>query len=253
ELEGGINAQINQHRADNVATENSLLLPDHRLKTEYRYNSLNQLAWQKTPDGGETRFAYDLLGRIIASQNAKQATNNRFSYTTYDELGRIAEAGELALNVAVEIDGISGKLLYSANGARVETATAYPANISDYQYEVTRTRYTEPVSFAAEIFDTVDGSGSHVGNSRNRVTAIYSYDQVTPGTLEHQYNNAIFYNYDIHGNVKELVQHNKMLSRTSADPNSGMKNVLYEYDLISGNVNKVTYQKGKEDQFIHKY
>lgn len=47
--------------------------PVHSKQTKYRYNSLNQLVWQRTPDGGETRFAYDKLGRIIASQNAKQA------------------------------------------------------------------------------------------------------------------------------------------------------------------------------------
>lgn len=32
-----------------------------------------------------------------------------------------------------------------------------------------------------------------------------------------------------------------------------LKRVSYEYDLISGNVHNVTYQKGKKDQFIHTY
>ena len=31
------------------------------------------------------------------------------------------------------------------------------------------------------------------------------------------------------------------------------KRIRYEYDLISGNVNKVSYQPGKPDQFYHKY
>ncbi|PQJ18730.1 hypothetical protein BST94_06845 [Nonlabens xylanidelens] len=57
-----------------INVNNSTISPEHRLTTQYKYNSLNQLVWQSTPDGGETRFAYDKLGRIIASQNAKQAS-----------------------------------------------------------------------------------------------------------------------------------------------------------------------------------
>ncbi|MGK4569015.1 hypothetical protein [Flavobacterium sp. 3HN19-14] len=64
---------VDDYRHDNNdATDNPALLPKHNFKTQYRYNSLNQLVWQYTPDGGETRFAYDPLGRIVASQNAKQ-------------------------------------------------------------------------------------------------------------------------------------------------------------------------------------
>ena len=81
-------------------------LPAHDMRTQYRYNSLNQLVWQKTPDGGETYFAYDKLGRIIASQNAIQtpsynqsigSSNYQFSYTRYDGLGRIIESGQIRL------------------------------------------------------------------------------------------------------------------------------------------------------------
>ena len=39
----------------------------------------------------------------------------------------------------------------------------------------------------------------------------------------------------------------------ATNPNSGIKRMVYEYDLISGNVNSVTYQQGKADQFIHTY
>ena len=50
-LEAGLNNRINAHRDNNIAQENSSLLPKHEFLTEYRYNSLNQLVWQKTPDG----------------------------------------------------------------------------------------------------------------------------------------------------------------------------------------------------------
>ncbi|PKP12739.1 MAG: hypothetical protein CVU08_09030 [Bacteroidetes bacterium HGW-Bacteroidetes-3] len=247
------NDKINLYRNANEAVENPALLPDHEFITSYHYNSLNQLVWQSTPDGGETRFAYDDLGRIIASQNAKQLINNTFSYTSYDALGRIVEAGEFVPNVSLAIQETTGKLMNTVTSTKVSTED-YPSIISDEQREVTRTQYTDPVSYVAEIFKTVSIlDNAATSNSRNRVTAIYYYDIVTPSTLTRDYLNAMFYNYDIHGNVSEFVQHNKLLDQALAIPYSGIKSVIYEYDLISGNVNQVTYQKNESDQFIHRY
>ncbi|GAA3591177.1 hypothetical protein GCM10022396_05770 [Flavivirga amylovorans] len=265
ELEaGGINSAINLYRNNNNTTEDTTLLPDHDLITTYRYNSLNQLVWQFTPDGGETRFAYDELGRIIASQNAKQLVNNRFSYTNYDELGRITEAGEFAPKIAVSIEDTTGKLVYVADNTHVETSevvnkvNVYPRNISDIQYEVTTTGYDKLKGVnPVEIFDTVNDVNNTTDNTRNRVAAVYYYDLRdyvnNIGTNLANYNNALFYNYDIHGNVKELVQHNKLMIINPNNFQSGIKRVLYEYDLISGNVNKVSYQNGKPDMFAHRY
>ena len=102
--------------------------------------------------------------------------------------------------------------------------------------------------------------------SRNRVAGVFYYDEFSPdGELDYQ--NAILYNYDIHGNVKEMLTYLATLKDYScdpnviADPNLALKNdcefhikrVIYDYDLISGNVNTVTLQPGKVDQFIHKY
>ncbi|WP_299313038.1 RHS repeat-associated core domain-containing protein [uncultured Aquimarina sp.] len=248
----GIHEAINTYRNSNTAIENETLLPKHELITKYRYNSLNQLIWQNTPDGGTTVFAYDDLGRIIASQNAKQKEQNTFSYTTYDELGRIVEAGELLANTAIYIDDTSGKFLYTNTNDEVDVRLeqGYPVNISNTQKEVTRSVYSQPVANAQEVFNTTT---DHIQNSRNRVTAIYYFDQRPNGTLISQYDHAIFYAYDIHGNVKELAQHNREMSIDQNDPLSQIKRTEYEYDLISGNVHKVIYQKGELDQFIHQY
>src|SRR5690606_33872990 len=74
---------------------NAYVAPAHTMATRYRYNSLNQLVYQVTPDGGESRFAYDKLGRLVLSQNDVQKDNDRYSYTRYDALGRVEEVGEL--------------------------------------------------------------------------------------------------------------------------------------------------------------
>ncbi|MFL0185004.1 polymorphic toxin-type HINT domain-containing protein [Tenacibaculum maritimum] len=221
---------------------------NHTLKTEYQYNSLNQLIWQKTPDGGETRFAYDKLGRIIASQNAKQLAykkaGGKFSYTKYDELGRIIEAGELApINIGqgfkYRIDGY-GKLIEEFRVSRREVDHFNKFKVS--KKEVTKTIYDNSLSLEAPIIQQ---------NLRNRVAGILYYENYDEGASHMDFNNAIYYSYDVHGNVETMAT--KINDPILKDAEQEVKTVHYDYDLISGNVHKVTYQKGKKDQYIHKY
>ena len=76
--------------------------PPHTLTTRYQYNSLNQLIWQKTPDAGESQFWYNDKGQLRLSQNAQQYMDTLFSYTKYDEQGRITEVGELGTEIPLE-------------------------------------------------------------------------------------------------------------------------------------------------------
>ncbi len=225
------------------------VLPDHKLPTQYKYNSLNQLVWQKTPDGGQTRFAYDRLGRIIASQNDKQAIGittpspaKLFSYTKYDELGRIKEAGEIVITNDKTPYSINqdGKLLVGGN----TTVEGFDETIFNIR-EVTSTIYDEPHPQQSGLFDNYS-----FDNTQKRVTGVLYFKNSSPTVNIDNYNNAIFYDYDVHGNVKQLVQHNL---DGNIPASQRAKRVAYDYDLISGNVNKVTFQPNQKDQFIHKY
>jgi hypothetical protein len=63
-------------------------------KTDYTYNFRGWLMETKEPDAGISKFQYRKDGQIRFSQNAQQATTSRFSYTSYDQLGRPVESGE---------------------------------------------------------------------------------------------------------------------------------------------------------------
>jgi len=242
-----LDTAINQDKSQGTSVAP---LPAHTLETSYRYNSLNQLVWQQTPDGGITRFAYDRLGRIIASQNAKQLGNNNFSYTKYDGLGRIIEAGEFTPNISIAIEDITGEISFSSSSSAT-LLSGFPDNITEDKREVTRTEYSEPLEDAQSLFETFTTASKYAVASRNRVTAIYYYDELTDDTSLDSFDHAMYYNYDIHGNVKEVTSYYSNL--VGVDENSHLKRVQYEYDLISGNVHRVTFQKGKKDQFIHRY
>ena len=193
-----------------------------------------------------SRFWYDELGRLILSQNARQfnitsyespttvakgrsATNpgtvRAYSYTLYDVIGRITEVGEILTDKAITTYKNTSQVQYTAHTAFVAGA--------GFKHQVTGTVYDKnaipPENFTPTYL-------------RNRV-AYTSYQQ-TPLKNEVQ---QTHYSYDVHGNVNSLLQ------IIQKDGQQLAKQVDYDYDLVSGKVNNVYYQKGQPDQLIHKY
>ena len=202
----------------------------HRLATTYTYNSLHQLEKQSSPDGGETRFYYNRKGQLRFSQNARQRTASlpAYSYTRYDELGRVTEVGE--------------------------SSTAAPSNGPVSAQQPTMLDYLEDMNFppddeVRQVTRTGYGNRFTIAYGTrpqryltNRVA--YSYYDVdgNPGTLAD--NSYTYYSYDPHGNVEWLCQEQASLGR---------KFVRYEYDLISNKVTQVLYQENEADKFFHRY
>lgn len=206
------------------------LYPKHSLPTNYVYNSLNQVTVQTSPDAGTSRFWYDRVGRLVVSQNAKQAQQSRYSYTLYDAIGRITEVGEK--RGASAITGINTK-----DAAALATWLSSGSN-----YEVTLTRY-DAVDATLVTESTITDQQS---NLRKRVVS--SLTRSVPGN---SYDNATHYSYDISGNVKSLWQEIGTLRNLQGT--KGIKRIDYDYDLASGKVNKVLYQQGKGDQFFQRF
>jgi len=203
------------------------------------------------------RFWYDALGRLVLSQNSKQfgMIPKRFSYSLYDELGRVYESGELQDGSAAQ--AFSALPPTSVNGALLPDVldpTILKAWVeSRPRFEVTRTCYDNvlPGFALADLVQT---------HLRLRVasTAYYEdeYAQATPD--EENYDHATHYSYDIHGNVRTLVQDHPQLGIDAGTPCAGCrdhryKRIDYSYDLISGNVKQVMYQKDQPDEFNHAY
>ena len=197
--------------------------PEHNLKTRYAYNSLNAPIDQETPDAGKSEFFYDKVARIRLSQNAQQADSSFYSYTKYDAQGRITEVGQLEKN-ADGTNPVLNELLEKVD------LLSFPSQTDYILTQITRTFYD----------DEAAGTPTQITpkNLRGRIAAVKVFeDGQNQGA-------ATFYDYDIHGNVAKLVQ-----SLPELEP----KTVEYSYDLLSGNVHRVTYQKGRPDQFMHRY
>ena len=191
--------------------------PGHTLVTQYRYNSLNQLTGQHTPDAGQSRFWYNNKGQLKLSQNAQQAVESKYSYSRYDDQGRITEVGEM---VAADQASILAQL----------DLTQFPVATTYSLTDVTTTHYDNPNPMIQSVFAQ--------SNLRSRVAWVEVTDATRTDTVR------TYYTYDIHGNVRSLLQNVPGLEPKRTD---------YNYDLVSGKVNYVMYQYGHPDQFIHRY
>jgi len=197
--------------------------PQHKLITRYQYTSINQLTWQCTPDAGVSEFVYDKKSQLRVSHNAQQTIDGKYSYTKYDEQGRITEVGEL-----VATDPLATISQY-VDDPRFPT-TGVPGLPTYATADVTNTHYDNPNdAITSKLLQQ---------NLRARVSWVGVANQNSPDK------SVTYYSYDIHGNVKSLLQQ---------IPGLEVKRTDYVYDLISGKVNYVFYQFGKTDQFIHKY
>jgi RHS repeat-associated protein len=205
--------------------------PSHLLVTDYRYNSLNQVTDQRSPDAGTSLFWYDRLGRMVVSRNAQQAAEDKYSYTRYDSLGRITEVGQKPQTTAMtqtisQDQAVLDNWILNAGGVREQ---------------ITFTVYSQPYVFQNNTYLTQS-------NLRNRVS-FTAIKKLATDTLHYS---ASFYTYDIHGNVDTLLQDFAGVPEMAAI-DQRFKKIVYNYDLISGKVNMVSYQPGSYDAFYHRY
>jgi hypothetical protein len=162
---------------------------------------------QEKPD-----FYYDDLQRLRFSQNQRQAALSRYSYTKYDNLGRVTEVGECFVQ--------SGQIMNFLNNPEWPYTNDQNVPVFDPVY----TLYSE---------DETDNFNH--GVSRGRVVSVTRRNDPEDVNSGEPVNITTLYKYDVHGNVNRLKQ--ILLNNLVAD-------IEYDYDLISGNVKTIAYNKG---------
>ena len=229
-------AELQQVKADRF-NGTHIQLTQHSYATRYEYNSLDKPVMQDMPDHQRITSVdysiyswYDKTARPIATQNAKQyySVPPSYSYTLYDALGRIIEVGEAATTNSLAPFADAQGLIDQNTFISWLNGTA--------RTQITKTKYDLPGT------NLIPGFTQE--NLRSRVSLVSLHENISSSPAH-----ATHYSYDIHGNVKTIIQDNPAL----AVYNQRYKRIDYKYDLVSGNVNEVKYQKGQPDAFYHKY
>lgn len=170
--------------------------------------------------------------------------NYRYSYTVYDDLGRISESGQ-----------ITSTITNPSQSNLNPTGTSFPVNMDDdgVMDQVSKTFYDQVILDDAETYYQSLNSSFEFENLQNRVSAsayYTTYDDNSGSPLIGDYDHATHYSYDEHGNVKTLIQDDQLHFNIDE---LRFRRIDYSYDLVSGNVKQVTYQEDEFDQFFHKY
>ena len=245
----------------------------------YQYNSINKLTSQETIDGGKTRFFYDAAGRLIFSQNAKQANEGNYTYNIYDAQNRIVETGQSELGCpyfeqfssslsALGLPDCSYtypdlEMHLPSGGTTVLTWFFSPD--PPFIHNLLYTPYDSVVSFIEShdrtdvvmtMYDTAAFNIAHISgldsqrNLRKRVACVKYFESLSVlDTSFSHYDYASHFSYDIEGNVQTLTQDFPKLSLLK----QRYKRIDYDYDVISGKVNLLSYNRGFSDQFYQKY
>ncbi|WP_347922487.1 RHS repeat-associated core domain-containing protein [Pontimicrobium sp. SW4] len=205
---------------------------NHDMSSTFAYNTLGQLLSTTSPDEGAANFKYRKDGQIRFSQNVLQATNNEFSYTNYDDLGRPIESGVLSSNSFATADPDSAVL--PAGTKKEQHFTIYDSH--DIPAGVTPPSKTLDQALTDMGLTTLEKQQYIAKFLASNVAITYTKSPETTTT---------WYSYDIYGRVKWIVQYINGL---------GTKTIDYEYDFAKGHVTKVIYQKYNANElFIHRY
>jgi hypothetical protein len=213
---------------------------------ENKFNTYNQALTEETIDGGLTTYYYQKTGRLLASQNAKQlATSNAngtyiYSYSLFDEFGRIKEVGE------VESKTPFTQAILDEPFSHVPGPMTFEGwVIQSQRRQIINCYYDFQTNYSPAL-------NKFSGATQNCLRTNVAYTSYTENSTDQYYKHATFYSYDEHGNVSEVVQHNKAIEQKFGTQ-AGIKKINYRYDLVSGNMNVVVYQQGEPDQFMHAY
>jgi RHS repeat-associated protein len=207
--------------------------PQHRMETKYEYNSLYKLT-VTTPDEGKTRYLYDVAGRLRFYQTAEQRTrfpngNFIFNYIHYDDAGRVVGTGEYQ-------DHQNILCCWSfADGCSCIDVKTIENYVNVYSWPFNNLFENTYYSYDSPYLSLVGYNQSYLngrlGSSQNN-------------------NSITYYSYDAHGRVKFVVQRIQGLVLAPGGP---YKTIDYKYDELTGQINEIIYQKGKQEEFHHFY
>jgi len=213
----------------------------YMLTTRYRYDALGNPIKSQSPDAGESSFYYDNQARLTISKNAGQSSNT-YSYTKYDDQGRITEAGIM-------------------NRSDLLTASLPDLHNPGFANTFLTTGFTK-AEYILNFYDAAPAGGYYPAgfftqaNLRKSVAYTTYYGSSGQAVTSTQYNTAVYYDYDMHGNVRTMLQENKDIADTDPgnfDYNFRYHKIEYVYDLLSGNVRSVSLNASRQDKFIHRY
>ncbi|MBK9992546.1 MAG: hypothetical protein IPP01_00800 [Saprospiraceae bacterium] len=223
-------------------------IPNHvaELCTRYAYNSLGNKVSKSSADGGVTKYCYDEVNRPVMSQDAVQSVSGTHSYIIYDRLGRVQESAVLEGGIR------DGNTAFEEGKITNTRLTTQIEDRKSRKVEIVVSYYDKP--FFTEIESKFTNRNRFL---RNRIASTASFGDYNT-FQSNNYTHAFHFNYDISGNVTEIISDFKelnqsgLLDRVSSELHR-FKKFQYAFYPFSGKVKEFAYQIGQADQYYQWY
>lgn len=179
-----------------------------------------------------SEYDYNSLGQPVRARTPDGDT----AFFYYDRVGRLRFSQDQRQRNSgsysyVKFDYL-GRVIQGGKSTDSIASNHFLAHIDEPGFPTGGTERTYMVYSPTSSVDYLDGTPQK--NLRDRVSYVYNDDSV-----------KTYYSYDVHGNVEWCAQEIPGMPRRNY--------VKYDYDLISGNVNRIDYNEGRGDQFHHRY
>ncbi len=193
---------IYDHRGNRVASvapndvDYDVNNPEPEAFTYYQYNSVGELIWERSVDGGRKNYFYSPDGRLRFTQDSKQTAYGRYSYLKYDKSKRVIEMGECSVIPSSGLGNYTGNDNYPYSSLSNRTYYLYDEVDAGFPLSSYEQRY-------------VTGKLSKMWNDQESIW--HSYDEMGRAEwVARQITGAneakiTEYQYDMIGNVTSVV------------------------------------------------
>ncbi|MBL7973616.1 MAG: hypothetical protein JNJ85_01800, partial [Candidatus Kapabacteria bacterium] len=248
---------------------------NHSLITTYEYGLLGNLISKKSPDEDKpTLFFYDKQLRpryTILPQDYEyfpihyqthtewELRADKFNYTRYDDLGRIAEVGRVKRTSKQPLGGYLSYI--NMNSSTFPNPLTLVATTLDDRTKYTyadfdgsaNPPYPEQITYLQQAPDDPIKPTNTPQNLRNRLVKVERENSVTTNGMD---NSAItYFSYDNHGNVDWVQQRLPGFAQPGWNTPAGWgsHDIRADVDYFSGNIHQVYYNEFRSDGFYQKY
>jgi hypothetical protein len=267
--------------------EDSPVLPGHTMATEYIYDGMGNLHVKHMPewDDGTDKYVqeniYDLTGKLRFSVSPKQQKNTDlteryFTYYNYDNMDRLIESGEV--HWYVDGQGTLPSFSYHIGfNFDISHLDAFIGNYISRYTKRNRIVYTRPLfDYKPDVLsDATMYPSFQQENLRNRIS--YTICDNDGDSTTKDDNVYTVYSYDVDGNVKTMLTFIEApgdlqwtINNIDPDPNTAPNwtsasihqtewlryssgRIDYEYDLISGKVKKLCFNKDRWNEYYQQF
>lgn len=238
----------------------------------YYYDDLGRAIMKRTPGKGKSYFAYDLLDRIVMSQDEHLRLNNQWSFGLFDDQSRPIKSGVITTSLSKDsiIAQASRSLHYPIlSGTYTVTneiyydnydwiaATGAPVSATFDSSEITSTNfninynsapeYAQRIRSSHRIRGVVTGVKKLVLNSSTYLYSVVFYDEHTRkiqtqksnysggvdiSTAQYGYNSRVLRTYIIHQKAGSNAQSHTVLTKYEYDHVGRIKKLYKNFDHL---------------------